>query len=98
MTLHLLQSAIGSYIRMHDPKYVLNPHVRKHLEHTMTMLVHDMTEKFIKGQLEHGGDIRDRNLKKELRNEIIDLLFYSAAQDWKDDLVDVIDKRIKERN
>lgn len=35
--------------------------------------------KFIKGQQEHGGSIFDRNLTKEIGQEVIDLFFYHRA-------------------
>jgi len=34
-------------------------------------------QKYRQGQLEHGGDIRDRDLMREIRMEIDDLLVYS---------------------
>lgn len=40
------------------------------------------TEKFIKGQKEHGGDIRDRNLPSELAQEVLDIFWYTSAQSW----------------
>ncbi len=35
--------------------------------------------KYIKGQLEHGGNITDRDLIAEMGNEIIDQFFYLSA-------------------
>lgn len=36
--------------------------------------------KYIKGQKEHGGHISDRDLDKEIDNELIDLFFYQYAR------------------
>lgn len=41
--------------------------------------------KFAAGQREHGGDIRERNLRREMRMEILDLLCYTCSEDTLDD-------------
>jgi hypothetical protein len=50
--------------------------------------------KFIKGQQEHGGDIRDRKLDDELYQEQIDTFWYNAARYWKDASLDAIDQKV----
>jgi hypothetical protein len=40
-------------------------------------------EKYIRGQKEHGGNIADRDLFKELQNEIIDAWHYNVANQRK---------------
>ena len=42
----------------------------------------DSINKFIKGQKEHGGDIRERDLDSEMRQEHIDLFWYQSAKSW----------------
>ena len=37
----------------------------------------EMQTKFMKGQAEHGGDLRDRPMIKDIREEVIDLAHYS---------------------
>ena len=39
--------------------------------------------KYYAGQAKHGGDICDRDLKKEIRQEQIDQFWYTEAQYWK---------------
>lgn len=43
------------------------------------MAMDTMLAKFAKGQEEHGGDIRDRDLRSEMTNEINDLMLYNIA-------------------
>lgn len=40
-------------------------------------------DKYFKGQKEHGGRLVDRNLTVDMRHEIIDMMWYNAAQEWK---------------
>lgn len=42
----------------------------------------DAIDKFIVGQKEHGGDLASRSLMVEIRNEQLDLFWYSAAMGW----------------
>lgn len=46
------------------------------LTENLTNFVVCSVDKFVKGQKEHGGDIRDRDLNREMMNEIIDLFHY----------------------
>jgi len=43
----------------------------------------NMLAKFTRGQIEHGGDIRDRDLMREAGQEIIDLTMYYIANQVK---------------
>lgn len=45
-------------------------------------LVNALFDKYLKGQKEHGGDIKDRDLTVELRLELLDALIYHEAQSW----------------
>lgn len=45
--------------------------------------IRDSLDKYIAGQKEHGGDLRDRNLDEEIRKEQIDMFWYSEAKKWK---------------
>ena len=42
--------------------------------------IEDGLDKFAKGQAEHGGDIRDRDILNEERSELLDLGNYSRAR------------------
>lgn len=45
--------------------------------------IDNMLAKFARGQIEHGGDIRDRDLRREMDHEIRDLMMYSLADKLK---------------
>jgi len=47
----------------------------------LTQFIDDAMAKFANGQREHGGDLRTRNGRREMRPEIIDLIFYHLADD-----------------
>lgn len=49
---------------------------------SLACFVFDAIDKYEKGQKEHGGDVRDRNLKSEICKETIDLFWYNEALDW----------------
>jgi len=49
---------------------------------SLALFIDSAIDKFLKGQLEHGGDIRDRDLDEEIKNEHIDLFWYNEARKW----------------
>lgn len=54
----------------------------EYLENFLTnfaLRVDNIFQKYRQGQLEHGGDIRDRDLKRERSQEIDDLLVYDVV-------------------
>jgi len=78
----LLHEAIMNTIVTTDKDKVLSLSTKywmcKHLERFVKFSV----SKFIKGQLEHGGDIRTRDTISDMGEEIVDLLWYhSVASD-----------------
>lgn len=50
----------------------------------LTEMIHNfniaLVEKFIKGQKEHGGSLSDRDLIKEARAEVMDMVVYTHWQ------------------
>lgn len=50
---------------------------------SLVAFVVDAVDKFVAGQKEHGGDLCDRDLEKELRMERIDEFWYGEARGWK---------------
>jgi len=60
----------------------INPIIKRNMAISLTNFVVAAIEKFQKGQQEHGGDIRDRDLKHEITQETIDLFWYNEAQKW----------------
>jgi len=50
----------------------------------LTSFVKQAIGKYIRGQMEHGGNIEDRNLNHEIDQELIDLFFYHSANKRKE--------------
>ena len=69
--------------------YVGTPHVSARVQELMsdslTAFVIEAVEKYEQGQVEHGGDLRDRNHREEIAAETIDLFWYTAAANWPKD-------------
>jgi len=55
---------------------VMSPEHRKHLATIINDLTHDVQEKYIKGQLEHGGALWRRPVWKDAWDEVLDLCTY----------------------
>lgn len=51
---------------------------------SLTLFVIGAIDKFMDGQEQHGGDICDRDLRAEIRDEQIDQFWYSEAEKWKE--------------
>lgn len=67
----------------------LSESVSLYLARTVYDNILDSIAKFAKGQLEHGGEITDRNCIRELRNELIDATHYlNAIEEKKKKIVD----------
>jgi len=54
----------------------MSPEHQKHLATIVKDLTHDVQEKYIKGQLEHGGALWRRPVWKDAWEEILDLCTY----------------------
>lgn len=52
------------------------------IANSLTRFVIDACEKYNKGQKEHGGNLWERQLQQEIRNELIDTFFYTEALAW----------------
>lgn len=65
-----------------DHDKVLTPEAKLLMAKSLMKFNHDAIRKFIAGQKEHGGDIRERDLKQEMYKEHIDLFWYHAADTW----------------
>jgi len=64
---------------MIDNTHALDSAKRSDLTIDLAKFVVRAIEKYVAGQKEHGGSIRDRDLPEEIINEIIDLYFYTQA-------------------
>lgn len=89
LMIHLLSSAIQHHIRMLNinPKnntQVVSEEVIQNMTNSLTSFVNNSSVKFLKGQIEHGGDIRDRDLYNELAQENYDSFWYGplGAMGW----------------
>lgn len=81
MDVEFIRQQIRQYIRMHHED-AITPNVANLMSVSLTRFVTDAVAKFAKGQKEHGGDLRTRDLSRELRNEHIDSFWYSEAGVW----------------
>lgn len=62
---------------------VLNDEQLDFLASNLTEFVESASKKYLVGQLEHGGDIKDRPLLKESKKEVIDLWHYLSGAEVK---------------
>ena len=63
----------------HENKSVLTDEQRELLVSQCRTLLMRGASKWVAGQKEHGGDIRERDLKHEIVDEAIDLFFYGTS-------------------
>ena len=76
-----LLEEIDAYVRTNTTD-AINPITKRNMVISLTNFVIASVAKFNGGQIEHGGDIRDRDLKHEISQETIDLFWYNEAQKW----------------
>jgi hypothetical protein len=79
--LTLLKSSIDHFIGM-TVGDVVTLEIRSQMSWSLVDFVANSTLKFGYGQLEHGGDIRDRNLDAEIKNELTDMFWYQSVKTW----------------
>lgn len=70
----------NEWVTYFDKDSVMSASQRENFASSLSMFCQDTTLKFIKGQKEHGGDIRDRNMDDEMYAEIMDLAVYSLVK------------------
>lgn len=78
-----LKTSLASAITMADKENIISPARRDQMAEALTLFCIKAVAKYYKGQLEHGGDLADRQLDAEIEAEIIDLLWYHEAKKWK---------------
>jgi hypothetical protein len=74
-----LTSAIRSRICNLDANTVLTDEQVHELTQGFADFIDKGTEKYIRGQKEHGGSLHQRNCVAELRNELLDMHHYLTA-------------------
>lgn len=79
-----LFSSIQFKIELADYDRVLNDNNKLKIATSLYNFINKAITKYIKGQKEHGGDITEKDLRKEINQEIIDLFWYSEAEVWKE--------------
>lgn len=82
----LLHTQLEDYISKLDIKNNLTAEVKRNMARSLASFTELSVSKFIAGQAEHGGDLRDRDLSKELAAEQIDSFWYGpfGAMSWLD--------------
>ena len=80
----LLYTQLEDYISKLDFYNRLTPEVKRNMATSLASFTEQSVTKFIAGQKEHGGDLRDRNLSTELAAEQIDSFWYGpfGAMNW----------------
>lgn len=77
-----LRAAIHEFIQTH-PGAEEVAYVQGFMVTSLTSFVSDATEKFIAGQLEHGGDFTTIDHAHESKQERIDTFWYAEGTHWK---------------
>jgi len=80
----LLYTQVEDYITKLDCYNRLTTEVKRNMARSLAAFTEQSVTKFIAGQKEHGGDLRDRNLPAELSAEQIDSFWYGpfGAMNW----------------
>lgn len=71
---------LSNLISNKDTEDILDIETIEFMSETLATFINEAIDKFIKGQKEHGGNIKDRDLNKEINNEVIDLFWYLSAK------------------
>jgi len=81
----LVQTVIANYVAAVNKDFgrCITPEIESLMAKSLAKFVERAVDKFAKGQREHGGDIRDRDLGFELYQEQLDSFWYNEAEDWK---------------
>lgn len=79
----LFKSSVYKLIHDIDVEGHLEVRTATHVAESITAFCENAIAKFIKGQLEHGGKLEDRDLDKEITLELLDLFWYNEAKKWK---------------
>lgn len=77
--LRKLSDTISDLIVTLDPTNAVSQEIRYQMSQSLENDVHTKILKFVAGQKEHGGDIRDRDLSFEIHCEMIDMFWYKEA-------------------
>lgn len=76
-----LRTAIHDFITSH-PHAAEVAYVKGFMVNSLTTFASDSVEKFIAGQLEHGGDFTQIDHAHESRQERIDAFWYAEGANW----------------
>lgn len=79
-----IYKAILDHIECVDKFNDLNKENRERMATSLTRFSEQAIIKYIQGQKEHGGDITEKNLDKEIDQEIIDIFWYNNGRRWKE--------------
>ena len=74
------ESAVKTRVLFHLADLDLDEEYLTNFAIQLSLRIDALLQKYRKGQLEHGGDIRDRDLIREETNEILDLFVYNLVR------------------
>ena len=86
--LHQIGMMVGVRVAKDGPRCQIHPFVQELMAASLADFCEKAVRKYIQGQYEHGGDIRDRDLDIEINHETIDLFWYTSAKSWPSHLRD----------
>lgn len=78
-----LRARILKLINEKDSTSILSDDTRLKMSAGLAVFIDLAIDKFLKGQLEHGGQLESRDLDRDMGFEIIDLMWYQLAKGWK---------------
>ena len=74
------ESAVKTRVLFHLADLDLDEEYLTNFAIQLSLRIDALLQKYRKGQLEHGGDIRDRDLGRERSQEIDDLVVYDVVE------------------
>lgn len=83
MSIPTVFEAISNEVESHIAADTVGAERRVQMADSLTKFVISAITKYYIGQQVHGGDICDRDLEMELRQEQIDQFWYSEAMKWR---------------
>ena len=74
------ESAVRARVLFHLADLGLDEEYLTNFSIQLSLRIDSLLQKYRAGQLEHGGDLRDRDLTREETNEISDLFIYNLVR------------------
>lgn len=74
------EAAVTARVLFHLADVVEDQEYLQEFSKSVSQRIDFMLQKYRDGQLEHGGDIRDRDIKRDRTQEILDLFIYDLVE------------------